>query len=304
MAEARKKGPALVVDSGNALFKFPGADDAATRARARFILGGMGQAQTAAMAVGARDLNAGHAWLQQAARAARVPLLSANLEDTDRRRVFAPSAVLEAGGRRVGVLGLTAPGRHGVLVAGPLLKVARAEAFLLRQRKVDVVVVLAAVPYGDALQLTRELGADVDLVIQSHEGRGASAAQPVGEGWLVSSPDRGRAVGKLSLQLSGSGKLRDVGEVARDRAALAHLDGQVAEVKKRMAAASAPDVKAALRSALDGFEQRRRDLRERSGKPGEGRGFELGYLSLGPDVAADPGLQAEASKLEIPPGLH
>ena len=304
VAEARRKGPALVVDSGNALFKHPGVDDAPSRARARFILSAMGQVQTAAMAVGTKDLNAGPGWLQQAAKAARVRLLSANLEDTERRRVFAPSTVLEAGGRSVGFIGLTAPGRHGVLVAGPLRSAARAEVAALRRRKVDAVVVLAAVPYGEALELARALGAEVELVIQSHEGRGPSGPQPAGEGCVISSPERGRGLGKLSLQLSGSGKLHDVGEMTRDRAALAHLDGQVAEVKKRLAAATAPDVKGALKNALLGFEQRRAELKAKRGRAGEERTFELSYVSLGPEVSADAALQAEAAKLEIPPGLH
>ena len=304
MAAQRRTGPVLLLDAGNALFKFPGLDDAPSRARARFVLTTMGQLQTAAMAVGARDLNAGPAWLQETAKAAKVQLLSANLEDTDRKRVLPGSSVVEAGGLRVGLLGLTAPGRHGVLVATPLLPAVRAEVTALRARKVDAVVVLAAVPYADALELARTLGADVELVIQSHEARGPSGPQQVGEGWLISSPDRGRGVGRLELDLVGEGKLRDGGEVARDKAALAHLDGQVVEVKRRIAAATAPDVKEALKNALATFQQRRRDLLEKAGHPGQGRSFELSYLGLGPDVASDPVLQAEAGKLEIPPGLH
>ena len=304
VAEARRKGPVLLVDSGNALFKFPGIEDAPARARARFILDAMGRMQTAALAVGEKDLNAGPGWLAEAAKAARVQLLSANLEDARRRRVFPGSTVVYAGGLQLGLVGLTAPGKHGVLLAGPLLPAVRAQVAALRAKKVDAVLVLAAVPYGEALELTRVLGAEVELVIQSHEGRGPNGPQAVGEGWLISSPDRGRGVGQLQLQLSGTGKLRDAGELTRDRAALEHLDGQVAEVKRRLAAAAAPDVKAGLKNALAGFEQRRGELRGRLGRPGQGRWFELSYLSLGPDVESDPGLKAEAAKLEIPPGLH
>src|SRR4051812_7282059 len=52
---ARKEGPVLVLDAGNALFQRPGVLDGAIEHRARFVLKAMGEVETAAMAVGVRD---------------------------------------------------------------------------------------------------------------------------------------------------------------------------------------------------------------------------------------------------------
>jgi 2',3'-cyclic-nucleotide 2'-phosphodiesterase (5'-nucleotidase family) len=305
VSESRKKGPALVLDAGNALFHVPQPDGSASnKHRARFILSAMARSHTDAFAVGARDLNAGVAWLAEQVKAAHVPALSANLELPNGTRPFPGSVVLSAGGKKLGVVGATAPATYGTATARPALHPVRAEVKALRARGVDAVVLLAAVAYPDAIALARELGAEVDLVIQAHDGRGAGSAQAVGGTWLLPAGERGRAVGRLELRLDGEGPLRDSGEGMRRQRQLEHLDAQVVEVTRRLVAAKAPDVKASLQQALDGFEKRRAGLKAESGKQLAGRSFDLTWVPLGPDVPSDAGLAAEAAKLEIPPGLH
>ncbi|MEN9799159.1 MAG: hypothetical protein RL653_2855 [Pseudomonadota bacterium] len=264
----------------------------------------MGRVRTDAFAVGARDLNAGVAWLAQQAKAANVPALAANLESPDGTRPFPGSRVLSAGGWKLGVVGVLAPGAYTGGTARPPLEPVRAEVKSLRGRGVDAVVVLAAVAYPDALALSKALGAEVDLVLQSHDGRGAGSAQAVGGTWLLPAGERGRAVGRVELRLDGQGPLRDSGEGMRRQKQLEHLDAQVAEVTRRLAAAKAPDVKGSLKQALEGFEKRRAELKAESGKQQAGRSFDLTWVPLGPDIPSDAGLAAEAGKLEIPPGVH
>src|SRR5262245_58710948 len=135
-------GKALVVDAGNALFRAPGLDDEASKKRAKFILETMGVLGTQVMAVGERDLGAGLPFLKEIATGSSVRLLWANLRDNG-KAVFEPSAVLTLGKTRVGLIGVS-PASKGV----PPLVAAADEVKKLRPR-VDVLVLLAAVPYAD-----------------------------------------------------------------------------------------------------------------------------------------------------------
>src|SRR6187549_975073 len=156
----KQEGHPLVLDAGNALFRATGLDDPDSKKRAKFILETMGVLGTQVMAVGDRDLGAGLPFLLDAAKGSKVKLLSANLRDQG-KAVFEPSAVLPYGKLKVGVIGVS-PASRGI---PPLVAVT--EEMKKLKRKVDVIVVLAAVPYADALQLTTELKGQLDIVLQS-----------------------------------------------------------------------------------------------------------------------------------------
>ncbi len=300
----------LVLDSGNALFKNIGLPvDEALQQRARFILKAMGQMGTAAMAVGARDLVPGSAWLKKEAEKAGVPLLSANLVDAQGKLLFVPSKIVEVGGTKIALIGASPEGAvadDAGAKGNPTASAVRAEARKLRQ-KADVVIVLAAVPYAQSLQLSQELGGSVDFILQSHDARGTGTAQHIEGNFLMPSGDRGRQVGRLVLNLSGKGPFADSGELERNKRTLEILDKQIAEVKRRKAAATDADAKASLEKTLKAFEARRKDVATRTSAGSKGTGgrtMALDFQTLDQTLGSgDPTLEAEAHKID-PTGGH
>jgi 2',3'-cyclic-nucleotide 2'-phosphodiesterase (5'-nucleotidase family) len=302
--EARKAGPVLVIDAGNALFRAPGMTDDANKARAKFIIDTMGKLGTQAMAVGVRDLDLGVAWLKASAAAAKVQLLSANLVGKDGKPLFPASTTLTVGGVKVGLIGASPPTELDAAAGakgGPAAPAVIAEAKKLRP-KVDVVLVLAALPYGDALQLSNEAKDAVDLVFISHDARGAGSAQRAEGNYIVPTGERGRQVGRLELDLSGKGPFVDLEQSNRESEMAKNLGNQLVELKKRMDSATDPKLKADLKVTIEGFEKSKADHEKLAIAPGKGgRTLKLDWINLGPERPDDPALRAEVEKIE-PPG--
>ncbi|HEX8536651.1 MAG TPA: 5'-nucleotidase, partial [Cystobacter sp.] len=130
---------------------------------------------TTAMAVGARDLTLGVDFLSQTVKGRKLKLLSANLVNVEGKPLFAASTVVSVGGVKFGVVGVSPSGPVSTAkgVTGlPPGKAALAEARRLREKeKVDVVVVLAALPQAELQPLSVQVGSTVDFLLQSHEGR-------------------------------------------------------------------------------------------------------------------------------------
>jgi 2',3'-cyclic-nucleotide 2'-phosphodiesterase (5'-nucleotidase family) len=287
-----------VLDAGNALFKPSGSSDDASRRRAEFILRSMGQLRTAAMAVGARDLVAGPEFLKKTAARAKVRLLSANLVDDRGALLFEPSMRTSIAGIRVGVLGIS-PLQSGARMRGNApVQAALAEARKLKG-KVDLIVALAAVPYADALQLSTEAGDTIDLILQSHEGRGVGIPQRNGGAFVIPTGERGRQLGRLALDLSIPGPWMELGQKERDQQLINVLDTQIAATQKRLEAAS-PGATGSLEKTLRGFQNRRETLaKEIAGSPESGgRLLRLDFLQLGAEYASDPALKAQITALE------
>ncbi|MFY0568438.1 5'-nucleotidase [Archangium lansingense] len=307
LSQERAKGePVLVLDSGNALFKtLQSGGEPSARARAELLLEQMDALGTTAMAVGARDLVLGTDFLKQATRKSKMKLLSANLVDAKGKPLFAASTVVRVGQTAFGVVGLSPEGemQPGVIgrPPGPALL---AEARRLREKdKVDVVVVLAAMPLPSAQTLSREAGDAVDLVLQSHEGRLPGTAQRHGHATLVQSGERGRQLGRLELTPAGAGPFVDLAELARAREGLKLLDENIQRARERLAATKDEATRKSLEEALAGFLSRRQRMAEQARERPEAgsRTQLLSFIALGPEVADDPELKARVERIE-PPG--
>jgi 2',3'-cyclic-nucleotide 2'-phosphodiesterase (5'-nucleotidase family) len=288
----------VLLDAGNALWKVGAPANGDTRNRAAFILATMGKLGTAAMAAGARDLVAGVGWLKTQAERAKVPVLSANLMDTRGRPAFPASLVVESAGRKIAVIGASPAAQFEGAKGAPIAVSVIAEAKKVRPKS-DIVVVLAAVPYADALQLSREAGSAVDFILHSHEGRGMGPLQR-GEGNLLApSGERGRQLGRLTID-GGDGPFVDAGQLRRDQQAVAMLDAQLDQVKKRVELASDPGTKSALQDTLRQFKERRAQVSaqlEAAQKAG-GRKVALDWITLGSEFKEDPVLDAEVKRIE------
>ncbi|MFY1832089.1 5'-nucleotidase [Myxococcus fulvus] len=309
--------PVLVLDAGNALFKSRDSGDAPdARARAELVFAQMDAQGTTAMAVGTRDLSRGVDFLRKQSRKSKLKLLSANLADAQGKLLFPASMVTQVGGLKVGLVGASPattrpepmePSAQGKAASVqrqglPVLPAVTAEVKRLREQKVDLVILLAAVPYNELLGLAGELEG-VDFVMQSHEGRGSGIAQRVGLTTVVPPGERGRQVAKLELSIDGPGRFVDVSERERTRDGLRIVEANLARAKERLAQTQDEAQKRALESTVASLEARRQSLEKTvaGGATPSARTHLLSYIQLGSDVPADPVVQKAVERVE-PPG--
>jgi len=293
----------LVLDSGNALFANAGIATEAEKVRAKFILGVMEQLGTKVMAVGQRDLSAGLPFLEGLAKTSKVKLLSANLERGG-KRVFDSGVVIDAGGVKVGLVGLTAVGPVAPdkdVMATATVEAARAALKALGPR--DVTIVLAATTYADGMQLSTELKNEVDFVIQSGEFRGTQPAQRVDDtsAMLFASAQKGQALAKVQLTLGGGkAPFFDLSLADRDRRQADFVGQQIKTLEERLAAAKDKSAVGDLKKTLADFRQRHKDLLAALAKntAPSARTVKLDWVTLGQDVADDPKLKAEVLKID------
>ncbi|HZA50957.1 MAG TPA: 5'-nucleotidase [Myxococcaceae bacterium] len=295
----------LLLDAGNALWKAGAGADGETKRRAAFVLETMGKLGTAAMAAGARDLTAGPAWLKEQSERAGVRIVSANLLDAGGKRLFPASIVVDLAGKKIAVIGASPVGSFEDARGGPIVASVVAEARKVRP-KVDVVLVLAAVPYADALQLSREAGTAVDFIFQSHEGRGIGPMQRGDSHFVLRTGDRGRQVGRLSIDVAGVGPWVDPAELERNQQAMASLEGHIAEVKRRLDAAPDAQTKAALEETARHFAQRRNELsaQVQAARTAGGRKVALDWLTLTGQFQEDATLAAAVKRIEPHGAAH
>jgi 2',3'-cyclic-nucleotide 2'-phosphodiesterase (5'-nucleotidase family) len=305
--EREKGAPVLVLDAGNALFKFPhSAGDANEKPRAELVLKQMEALGTSAMAVGARDLTLGLDFVRNGAKGAKMKLLSANLVDKQGKAPFPASTVLTAGELKVGVVGASPEGTLPESQGKPVIPAVLAEARRLREKeKVDVVVVLAAVPYDLARRLAQQ-GEGVDFVVQSHEGRGPGIASKDGLATLIPPGERGRQLARLELSVNGPGAFVDLATAGQAELSLKNIEANLARAKERLAATKDEAARKALEETVATFEARRVVLQKaaKADATGTARTHLLSYLQLGADVPSDPTVQKLVEKLEPPGAGH
>ena len=300
--------PLVVMDAGNALFREPTRrEDPQTLQKAELVLEQMEAQGTVALAVGVRDLSQGLAWLQKATRtrSKKLKLLSANLVDKAGKSPFAASLVVEAGGLKVGVVGVSpegpVPGEPS-LTGRPPKEAALAEARKLRQsRKVDVVVVLAAVPYQEAVKLAILANEAVDFVVQSHDAKGIGIGELVGTHAAVfPSGELGRQITRLELSVDGPGPSVNLGSGTRAREQLRVVEANHLKATERLASAKDEQTRAELTRTLMELESRLHQLESKTEvkAPKGGRAHQLSYVTLGLAVADDPVLKERVEQIQ------
>lgn len=293
----------LVLDSGNALFANAGVATEPEKARATFILSVMERLGTRVMAVGQRDLSAGLPFLEALAKSSKVKLLSANLQRGG-KRVFDAGVVIDAGGVKVGIVGLTAVGPVAPdkdVSSAATLESARAALKALGPR--DVTIVLAATTYADGMQLSTELKNEVDFVIQSGEFRGTQPAQRMDEtaALLFASAQKGQALAKVQLVLgSAKGPFVDLSLNDRDQQQLEFLANQVKTLEDRLAVVKDKSATGDLKKTLGELKQRQKELKASLAKKvaPTAKTVKLEWVVLDQKVADDPAIKAEVLKFE------
>jgi 2',3'-cyclic-nucleotide 2'-phosphodiesterase (5'-nucleotidase family) len=179
----------------------------------------------AAAALGNHEFDWGLDTLRSIMRAARYPMLAANLLDTLGRDVpWVPDdTLLTAGGIRVGVIGVitpeTARAARPSIVRGfqfvDAASIVDARARALRNRGAEVIVVVAhegavcnrqdpPVCEGEILSLARRLTERVDAIIAGHRHTGVVAR--AGSSVIAQAYSRGTAIAVVDVPLDASGR--------------------------------------------------------------------------------------------------
>ncbi|AKJ02014.1 hypothetical protein ATI61_103729 [Archangium gephyra] len=298
----------LVLDAGNALFKSAAAgSEPKEKERAELLLELMDAMGTTAMAVGERDLTLGTDFLTRSSKGRKMKLLSANLVDAAGKPLFPASMSVTVGGVKFGLVGLSPEGPVATqkgAVGKPPVPAAIAESRRLRtQEKVDVVVVLAAMPYGEAVKLSQEAGNAVDLILQSHDRRGQGMAQRNDFATLVPTGERGRELGQLALSVGGKGPFVDLSEADRAQQNLKLLDANLQQARQSMAAAKDERTRKTWEETIASFEGRRKALALQvdPGKQGVERTLRLSFIPLGGNIPDDAEVKKRVERIE-PPG--
>ena len=270
---AQAPGPVLLVDAGD---QFQGSlFFAHHRGRAEAEM--MAALGYDAMAVGNHEFNLGPEALEAFAKAVPFPVLSANLDLTrapELAEVIVPWTVIEIGGDRVGLIGLTPPDTAELSSPGPTvgfddpIPVLRRALVSLEAEGVRNVVLLSHLGLPADLRLAAEV-AGVDVIVGGHShsllsnsAEGAAGPYPI---WVegpeghrtavVQAYGYGKWVGRLELAFDAEGRVTGAaGDTVLIDAAFApdpDLAARIAELAEPIAALRA-EVVAETAAPVDG----------------------------------------------------
>jgi hypothetical protein len=168
-----------------------------------------------AVNVGERDVQRGYPAFLELVGSRGFPFVSANIVRADTKApVFRPSVVIESDGpasakrMRIGVVGAVRfnptfrkPGPEGteMIVVAPR-EVVAAEVEKLKSSKVDLVVLLAALPREDARRLALDVPG-IDFVVGSYGGDYTTSKERQGNTWIVYSGNQGKRLGETRVYL-------------------------------------------------------------------------------------------------------
>ena len=201
------EGALLVVDSGNTLM----GDPLSLRSEGRVIVHAMNAMGYDALGVGTGELMKGPEVLRQRIGEATFPVLSANMVDrASGEPVLEPYAIIERGGVRFGVIGITdASALQGLESSWPGVTILEAKQTLSRyvpeiDSQVDLIVVLARMGSQDAASLAYGVPG-IDVIVGGNERYVLTEAQTTGDTVFVQAGYDGEWLGRLDLKPSEDG---------------------------------------------------------------------------------------------------
>lgn len=232
------QNPVLVLDAGDTLF----GQMLALQSEGQVIVEAMNAMGYDAMAVGQMDLAKGVDTLLARAKEARFAILSCNLVGAqDQKPIFQPYAILERGGVRFGLIGVTEPEalqspgvREVAQVLDPVASVKKYLAELEGQS--DVLIVLSHLGLERDRALAQAVP-EIDLIVGGKSRRLMSAPDIVGNTIITQMGYDGEWLGRLDVTLDAQRQLRDpqttVIELGPDVADDAELKALVEAYKER-----------------------------------------------------------------------
>lgn len=161
--------------------------------------------------VGNHEFDFGQENLRHAARLAKFPLLSANVRTKDGEPwgPLRPGMVIERGGRRIGIFGLTTPETvqiewprtiDGVHFNDP--HAAAREQIAALRSKVDLLICLSHLGYAADRTLAHE-APGIDLIVGGHSHTRLDAAKVENGVPIVQTGAYGKALGRIEVRFEG-----------------------------------------------------------------------------------------------------
>jgi 5'-nucleotidase / UDP-sugar diphosphatase len=202
-----------------------------------------------AAVAGNHEFDYGWQKVQEFAHIAKYPLLSANIVNAEGTTITGkPYTILNAGGVRVGVIGVVMSDMIGALItpeaAGPfhvlpVIETVRKYARELQDR-VDLVVVLGHIYNPEADAILKEVP-EVSVVVAGHAHKGFEQMRSAGNGVAVLCNGYGRELGRLDLKIANhkvqSAEWKKIPidshtivPEPRVAAAVAHWEGKVSKI--------------------------------------------------------------------------
>lgn len=206
LEEHRAAGDVLYLDAGDLLSGTPYAQLERGGATGGAMVDLLGALQADAFAIGNHEYDLGGPNLERLLAHAGTPGLSANLEPAPAGSVA--STVIERGGIRVGVIGLTTPHLRRVVSkkgvgdtrALDVAPIVRAELERL-DPDTDLLVVLSHIGVEDDVRLAEEVDG-IDLIVGGHSHTPIKEAKQVGDTWIVQAGSYARSLGEVRLHVA------------------------------------------------------------------------------------------------------
>jgi hypothetical protein len=231
LMDAAAKGPTLSLDAGLSLVK-PGLMGPQRQAKAALVAESLAVAGTDALTFGTSDWAVGAAHVRKLVADHELPLLAANLV-CDGKRPYPGTKVVERGGKKVGIVGLTDGAVQGCTVEP--MRAALDDA-LASLPAVDLTIVL--LPTDNAT--TRDVlldGVATDLVFDAHRTRMSELPERVGDSYLLGSGPKGQRVGVTRLSWrAGADAWVPVGGGSEMQRKIERLETRIASFEQRLAA--------------------------------------------------------------------
>lgn len=272
-------------------------------ARAKLILQSMAAMKYDGMVVGERDLSLGLPFLLDAAKEAKVPLLSANLVDPGGKPLFTGHLAFQDGSLKVCVVALSPAGSYGAtLTHQDPAQAAQRELQAVAGEGCAVKVLLANLPRSE-LEDTLKKVPGFDLVASAHDGWQAEP-QLVSGVPTVYCGQRGRSVTRLDIvRNDGNGIFTDLGAIGRQLDEAKRIDKQIGDLQAQIAKAATPQLQTNFKTRLQAIEKRKEDIAKTVPVGGEPpRSFRSTFFTLDTSVADDPDLKklADAYQAKYP----
>lgn len=204
-----------------------------------------------AMALGAADWTLGTDAVRELVARHELPVLAANLVCSG-ARPYPGAVAVEAGGRRVGIVGVTHGDVEGCTVEppGPAAAAALAELGPVDFR-------LALLPYGTPRELAQVAGGElvVDAALDGQGRNSVNRAQQQGPLPLFGAGIRGKALGILRLDWTEGGSGWEViGAAEQIEERIARYDERLVSQRERLERETDPDNRQRLAGQLEAYE--------------------------------------------------
>lgn len=302
VASSREKGPTVALDAGDGLAPpppldrpvRPGAPMPAVRPppsaevveqrriKAALIAGAYAAGGIDGMALGANDWTLGAPWVLETVKQHGLPILAANLT-CGGSKPFPGGKVVDVGGRRIGVVGVTAGAPEGCEVGDPVDALRGAVTEL---GTVDFTVALTPLP-PDVLAKVGAAGLPIHVLLPT--GGRSGTAVPYGNTTAFEAGTRGKEMGVMTLTFTpGATAWKLGGQEGQVAERLERTEQRLTDVRKRKAATTDPEAIERLAAQEAAYAQQlTRDREILASMEAAPAGNILSYrqIQLGTDVA-------------------